>query len=163
MYPVLGLAGFFALAGCGLGSQRTVVRETAPNRSIPVLRRDRTVVFVDRDTRADLARAVVQVADNEEERNVGLMYRSVLPDSTGMLFIFERPEPQSFWMKNTAVSLDIVFVNENLEIVKIHAYTTPYAIDSFLSGKNAQYVIEVKGGFCQKHGVGEGDLVRLAD
>jgi uncharacterized protein len=108
-----------------------------------------------------LAQVSVQIADSEEERSTGLMQCTYLPDTTGMLFIFDDSAPRSFWMKNTAISLDIVFANAEKEIVKIHAYTIPYAIDSYPSEQSAQYVVEVNGGYCEKQGIREGDRLQF--
>jgi uncharacterized membrane protein (UPF0127 family) len=126
-------------------------------RSDASLRADTRVSFVNSQTGAELARVSVQIADSEDERNEGLMHRSHLPDSVGMLFVFDEMGPKSFWMKNTAISLDIIFADDLKKIVKIHSFTVPYAIDSYPSDRDAQYVVEVVGGFCEKHGIREGD------
>lgn len=88
------------------------------------------------------------------------MYRRSMADTQGMLFKFDKAEPQSFWMHNTYISLDIIYVNENKEIVKICKNAEPLKENQNLnSEKNAQYVIEVIGGFSDKFGVAEGDKV----
>jgi uncharacterized membrane protein (UPF0127 family) len=76
-----------------------------------------------------------------------------------MLFVFVISELQSFWMKNTPLSLDIMFVNENKEIVKIHKSTTPYSKESLPSEKKSMYVVEVIAGFSDKYGIKEGDKI----
>ena len=162
----LSLAGWPFLTGCHSksGNDRTTTENPAStsafeNRSASAvsLRADTRVSFVSSQTGADLARVLVQIADSEDERNEGLMNRSHLPDSVGMLFVFDGMSPRSFWMKNTAISLDIVFTDDQKRIVKIHSFTAPYAIDSYSSDRGAQYVVEVIGGFCEKHGIREGD------
>ncbi len=87
------------------------------------------------------------------------MYRTILPDTAGMLFIFENSELRSFWMKNTYIPLDIIYVNENKQIVTIHRHTKPHTEDSVLSYKNAMYVVEVNAGFCDKYNIEENDLI----
>ncbi|MES2732911.1 MAG: DUF192 domain-containing protein [Bacteroidota bacterium] len=139
----------------------TKTQATVPPSNSLILRTEAEVVFISKQTGADLARVSAQLSDTEEERNTGLMNRPAMADSSGMLFMMDELKPQSFWMKNTAISLDIIFVNDNKEIVKIHAYTTPYAIDSFPSEKDALYVVEVNGGFCEKHQIKEGDSIRF--
>lgn len=101
----------------------------------------------------------IEIADNDTERSKGLMYRSSMPDSVGMLFIFEVSEPQSFWMKNTLVPLDIIYVDENKQIVTIQANTKPLSEEPIPSYRSAQYVVEVVAGFCQRYGIKEGDSI----
>lgn len=112
------------------------------------------------DPEGDTIRTIsIEIADNVDERTQGLMYRSAMKDDQGMLFIFDREEEQSFWMKNTKISLDILYVNRELEIVTIYRHTQPYSESPIPSFEPAQYVIEVKAGFCDAFGVDEGDRV----
>ena len=103
----------------------------------------------------------VEVADNDRKRSQGLMFRKTMDESQGMYFVFPISELQSFWMKNTPLSLDIMFVNENKEIVKIHKNTTPFSEKSLPSDKKAMYVVEVVAGFSDKYGVKEGDKINF--
>ena len=103
----------------------------------------------------------VEIADTPEKRNFGLMYRQELPEFHGMLFLFPREEPLSFWMKNTPLPLDIIFMNSTLTIVGIAQQTTPFSEKQIPSGSPAQFVLEVNGGFCQQHDVAVGDRVEL--
>ena len=73
-----------------------------------------------------------------------------------MFFVFEEQEPLNFWMANTPLSLDIIFVNESREIVRIHHSTQPFAERDFSSGAPARYVVETNGGFCISHDIQEG-------
>lgn len=98
----------------------------------------------------------VAVADDEDERNMGLMDVNDLPEKKGMLFIFEEQQPLSFWMANTPLSLDIFFVNESMEIVRIHQNTRPFSEKNLTSEKPALYVIETNGGFSVSHDIQEG-------
>ncbi len=98
----------------------------------------------------------VAVADEEYERNLGLMDVNNLPEDKGMLFIFEEQQPLNFWMANTPLSLDIIFVNEDQEIVRIHHSTQPFAERNFSSGSPARFVVETIGGFCISHDIQEG-------
>lgn len=101
----------------------------------------------------------IEIADDDEQRATGMMFRNKMSEDQGMLFIFPNEIPQSFWMKNTVLSLDIIFVNSQMEIVKIHKNTTPYSEQSYPSLKPSQYVVEVIAGYCDKYGVKEGDKV----
>jgi uncharacterized membrane protein (UPF0127 family) len=120
------------------------------------------LLFINKDNADQVKRIAIEVADTPEERNRGLMDRRSLPDTTGMLFIFERSGPQNFWMKNTYIPLDIIFVNAEKQIVKIHKYATPHSIDSYPSEKDAQYVVEVNGGFTDQHNIKEGDRISFS-
>ena len=106
-------------------------------------------------------RVDVEVADTAEKRNFGLMYRRKLPELQGMLFLFPREALLSFWMKNTPLSLDIIFINAAHTIVGIAENTTPFSRKPLPSGRPAQFVLEVNGGFCQRHGIVVGDRVEL--
>lgn len=101
----------------------------------------------------------VEIAENENERAKGLMYRSYIPDSVGMLFIFDQSEPQSFWMHNTSIPLDIIYVDENKKIISIAANTEPYSDEAVPSLGNAQFVVEVNAGFSEKHDIKTGDAI----
>ena len=80
-------------------------------------------------------------------------------NSQAMLFIFDVEEPQAFWMKNTIIPLDIIYVNSNKEIVSIAANTEPYSEKSLPSGRPAIYVVEVNGGFCDQYGIAAGSKI----
>lgn len=103
----------------------------------------------------------VEVADTVEKRQLGLMYRRDLPELHGMLFIFPREELLSFWMKNTPLPLDILFINAKYTVVHIAQHTTPFSERPLPSGSPAQFVLEVNGGFCARHGVAVGDRVEF--
>lgn len=101
----------------------------------------------------------IEIADNDAKRAQGLMYRDKMKFNRGMLFIFPKEDYQSFWMKNTTLPLDMIFVNKDGEIVKIHKNTTPYTLESYPSGKPAQFVVEVNAGFTDKFNIVEGDKI----
>ena len=102
----------------------------------------------------------IEIADTPEKRSQGMMYRNALGERQGMLFVFPKEEYQSFWMKNTAVPLDMIFVSARNEVVTIHENTTPYSPQSYTSTKPAQFVVEVNAGFVQKYGIAAGDRIR---
>jgi uncharacterized membrane protein (UPF0127 family) len=98
----------------------------------------------------------IEIADNNYERQLGLMNRQSMEELQGMLFIFPVERYQSFWMLNTLFSLDIIFINQNKEIVTIHKNTTPLSQQSYPSSKPAIYVLEVIAGFTEKYSIEEG-------
>jgi uncharacterized membrane protein (UPF0127 family) len=97
----------------------------------------------------------IEIADNEDKRNTGLMYRDKMDENQGMLFLFQVEEQQAFWMKNTILPLDIIFVNAKREVVSIQKNAEPYSEKSLPSFKPARYVVEVNAGYTDKYGIKE--------
>lgn len=106
-----------------------------------------------------VTRIGIEIAESAEAQAQGLMYRRSLPDRGGMMFIDPEPSMRSFWMKNTSLSLDIIFVDASGEIVNIVKRTTPFSEDFILSTGPAQYVVEVRAGFTDKFGITELDHI----
>jgi uncharacterized protein len=104
----------------------------------------------------------VEVADAPDERAAGLMYRTSLADNAGMLFLYPRSQPVEFWMKNTPLSLDIVFVREDGTIARIAENTVPMSEELIPSGEPVRAVLEVKAGTMRQLGIGPGDRLRNA-
>lgn len=102
----------------------------------------------------------IEIADTDSARVRGLMQRTSLPDRSGMLFVFEREEPQGFWMANTPLSLDLAFVNSDSQIVSVAKYTRPLSDDLIPSEAPARYVVEVPAGFADTYGISEDMTVR---
>jgi uncharacterized membrane protein (UPF0127 family) len=101
----------------------------------------------------------IEIADNEGRRAQGLMYRDSLAYNQGMLFIFPEEEMQAFWMKNTRISLDIIYINSNGRVVSIIHSAVPHDETSRPSLAPAQYVLELPGGTCEKSGIKAGCMV----
>lgn len=102
---------------------------------------------------------LVEIADDEPERQQGLMYRQPLADDRGMLFQFEAAAERSFWMKNTPSSLDIVYISADGRIVSIAAHTTPFSEAPVPSYGAAKGVLEVRAGRMSEIGAKAGDRV----
>ncbi len=94
-----------------------------------------------------------ELAVTEEERRRGLMYREHLEDGQGMLFIFQEEAEHPFWMKNTKIPLDMLFLDSNRRIVGILRDTKPMNEKSLSVGLPSRYVLEVPGGYCDRHGI----------
>lgn len=104
----------------------------------------------------------LEKAITAEEKAVGLMNRNSLCDNCGMIFIFPKEKVQEFWMKNTFISLDIIFINENGKIVKIHQNTkTNQTNELYNSILPAKYTIETNAGWSLKNGISTGDLIDI--
>lgn len=128
----------------------------------PAFKKEGVLSFIGKE-KGDTIRTIdIEIAETDDERAKGLMDRKSMADSQGMLFIFTAPEEQSFWMKNTYISLDILYVDEKMEIVSIQKYATPLSEESLPSFKKAQYVVEVNAGFCDKNKIKYGDKITFA-
>ena len=104
----------------------------------------------------------VEVARTAEERRVGLMHRTELAPDRGMLFDFGATRQVTMWMKNTLISLDMFFADEDGRIVTIAARTTPLSEKRIPSGEPVRYVLEMIGGSAERLGVAVGDRLRHA-
>lgn len=101
----------------------------------------------------------IELADTPNERALGLMYRKGMDENQGMFFIFKEEEPRSFYMKNTEFSLDIIYLNKDLQIVSIVKRAKPYDESSMPSEAPAMYVLEINGGLSDKWGIDVGDNI----
>lgn len=101
----------------------------------------------------------VEMAKTEEERAKGLMYRKELPEGRGMLFDFSPEQNVSMWMKNTFISLDMIFIRSDGRILRIAENTEPQSEKIISSGGPAKGVLEVIGGTARKFGIAPGDRV----
>jgi uncharacterized protein len=101
----------------------------------------------------------IEIADTPADRSFGMMHRKRNEMNHGMLFIFEMEGPQAFWMKNTFIPLDIIYVDSQMRIVSIVENAQPLSERSLPSEGNAQYVVEVNAGFCQQNGIRPGDAI----
>ncbi|HXZ45818.1 MAG TPA: DUF192 domain-containing protein [Pseudolabrys sp.] len=101
----------------------------------------------------------VEIADNAAEREKGLMYRKELPEGRGMLFDFHRDQEVSFWMQNTYIPLDMIFIRGDGQILRIAENTEPLSTRLIPSGGPVRAVLEVIGGTARKLGIAPGDRV----
>ena len=101
----------------------------------------------------------VELATNDAERERGLMFRKELPDGRGMLFDFQHERPVAFWMHNTYIPLDMIFIRADGRILSIAENTKPQSDDLVPSGGPVRAVLEVIGGTARKLGIAPGDRV----
>lgn len=101
----------------------------------------------------------IEIADTDYERQLGLMKRVSMEEKQGMLFIFPDEAMQSFWMRNTLISLDMIFINSNKQIVTIHRNTKVLSDQSYPSTAPARYVLEVNAGFTDKYNIDVGNKI----
>ena len=108
----------------------------------------------------------IEIAQTNVERQTGLMFREGLCNNCGMLFMFEQPNIYRFWMKNTLIHLDMIWIDENKTIVYIKEYAQPCATEnceSFTPDKEAKYVLEINAGLIQEYNMMLGDKVTFED
>jgi uncharacterized membrane protein (UPF0127 family) len=103
----------------------------------------------------------VEVARTDAERRRGLMFRQQMAQDDGMLFLFERPGQLSFWMRNTYIPLDMIFIDPSLHVLGIVENAEPMTETSRFVPGHSQYVLEVNAGFSRRHGLGPGTAVRF--
>ena len=138
--------------GLGLGCKSP--EPTPAPETEPTFRADGVLDFMRADS-SIATRIFIEIAESAEAQATGLMYRRSLPERGGMLFIDQEPSMRSFWMKNTPLSLDILFVDSLGSVVNIVKNTAPFSEEHILSTAPAQYVVEVRSGFVDKYRITE--------
>lgn len=136
---IIGLGLFFLSFFAGCASSKTALSLQLPNGQIKNF--------------------FAEMASTPEERANGMMFRRNLSENEGMFFVFEKPEILSFWMKNTLIPLDIIFIDSDRRIINIKKMALPCEKDPcplFSSGAPAQYVLEIGGGLSDKFGIMSG-------
>jgi uncharacterized membrane protein (UPF0127 family) len=130
----------------------------APNRAEPAASAPRVVV----ETTGGAKHVVrVEIARAPAEQQKGLMHRTHLDADAGMLFLFEASAVHSFWMMNTLIPLDMIFIDDEGRIVGIVERAEPRTTVGRSVGVPSRYVLEVNGGWSKEHGVAKGDRVRF--
>ncbi len=106
------------------------------------------------------AQFTVQVADDSAERAQGLMHVAEMPRSVGMLFFYPRAQSVSFWMKNTLIPLDMIFMTPDGRVSRIHENAVPGDLTPISGGEGVQLVLEINGGLARAIGISEGSELR---
>ena len=105
-------------------------------------------------------RFVVELADTPETRSRGLMFRESMPQGSGMLFVYEQPRRAGFWMKNTLIPLDMLFVDRNGTVTRIHHQAIPGDLTTVDGGDSVFAVLEINGGLAARYGITTGSQMR---
>lgn len=127
--------------------------------STPVIETDYSSSLTIQSGDSDHAFAV-EIADTREKVRQGMMHRPEMAADVGMLFIREQKSPDGFWMRNTLVSLDIIFIGNDGEIVSIAHNAVPLSERNISPGVPVRYILEIKGGQAGILGIRPGDIVR---
>lgn len=101
----------------------------------------------------------IEIADDQPKRSMGLMFRKDMADDHGMLFIFEQTQPAGFWMKNTPMPLDLIFIDKHGKIRDI-LQGEPFSEAVIASAEPVRFVLELKAGTAAKSGIKNGDIMR---
>jgi uncharacterized membrane protein (UPF0127 family) len=120
--------------------------------------RPRVVIETARGSRAAVT---VELARTDAERARGLMHRRELAPDAGMLFLFDDTAEHPFWMKDTLIPLDMIFIGEDGRVTGVVARAVPGDLRARSAGGPSRYVLEVNGGWAEAHGVAPGDRVRF--
>jgi len=110
-----------------------------------------------------VARFSVEVADAPDERAKGLMFREHMASSSGMLFIYERPQRAVFWMKNTLIPLDMIFADATGVVRHVHTNAIPHDETGIDGGPDILAILEINGGLAKKLGIAPGAVLRHPD
>lgn len=103
----------------------------------------------------------IEIADDDYQTQTGMMYRNSMEDTQGMLFVFPKAEYHNFYMKNTRIPLDIIYINSDKKIVSIQKNAKPFDETSLPSNAPAQYVLEINGGLADDWKLDTGDMIEF--
>ena len=111
-------------------------------------------------TGESVVRFGVDLAETPESRSQGLMFVESMPASRGMLFVYERPQSVAFWMRNTLIPLDMIFMDATGVVQKVHENAQPHDETGIPGGNDIQYVLEINGGLADQLGIVPGTEMR---
>jgi uncharacterized protein len=160
-------ASLLLIAGCGGGEKGGTPEEnesatTAPAEPTAPSTPDQSATVAITSSDGTRTEVQVEIADDDAERRRGLMERTALAENAGMLFVFDREQALSFWMRNTLIPLSIAYIDSEGRIVDIEDMQ-PLDETSHPSAEPAQYALEVNQGFFAERGIEVGDQVELPD
>jgi uncharacterized membrane protein (UPF0127 family) len=112
-------------------------------------------------TKTENAEFRVVIAKSNKERRQGLMHIEFMEENEGMVFIFDPPRKVSMWMRNTPMTLDMIFINKDGEIITIENSATPYSTKGIPSNGSIKWVLEINGGLSERLNIKTGDSVKL--
>ncbi len=115
---------------------------------------------VDLKGKGGAARFTVEIADRPDLQAKGLMFREKMSQSAGMLFVFPRPKHAGFWMKNTLIPLDMIFLDQTGTVTRVHANAVPEDETPIDGGEGVALVLEINGGLAGRMGIDVGSAMR---
>ncbi|MBM4404428.1 MAG: DUF192 domain-containing protein [Candidatus Cloacimonetes bacterium] len=136
-------------------------RQSTPDHSTPIaytFRKDGVLIIRDANGK-DKCQFDIEIADSPARTQQGLMFRETMADDQAMLFVFSFLDYHSFWMKNTYLPLDMIFIDNNQVIVDVRYNAVPFSEDNITPRELALFVLEVKAGVTQRNNIGIGDRI----
>ncbi|WP_394970441.1 DUF192 domain-containing protein [uncultured Croceitalea sp.] len=154
-YFVISLSVFLIVFNSCKGEKKTEIKteiiDFTKEGGLSIFKKDSLLVNLD-----------IEIADTDYERETGLMHRTSMKESQGMLFIQKELKVQNFYMKNTVIPLDLIFIDDNLNIVSFQENTKPFNESSLSSQVPAKYVLEVNAGLAEKWLLEVGDSISFS-
>lgn len=156
------LAGVLGIVA--IGNNQSIIRDLPSNQITDSQNNPQgRVVQAQFITQTKTVPISLEIADTSETQARGLMFRTSMPDNFGMLFVFENEQIRTFWMQNTFISLDILYLDENFEVVDIFTNTkTNQTLETYTSRALARYVVELNAGKSAKEGIKIGDRLEVS-
>ena len=113
-----------------------------------------------RTVQGTVQRFSVELVDDPDERAKGLMFRQSMPKAAGMLFVFPEPKHATFWMKDTPLSLDIIFADETGRVTRVHEHAVPMSQALIDGGLGVAFALEINAGLASPMGIAPGTVLR---
>jgi len=145
--------------GCKTEDDRLIHTSSLTPFNEPQFTKEGELTFFSKNNK-EIITIDIEIADTPEEKKRGLMYRHLMAATEGMVFVNNKSQYHFFWMKNTYIPLDMIFVDEKMQIVKIEKNTIPLSEKLIAVPKDIQYTIEVNAGFCDQHSIKIGDSIQ---
>jgi len=150
---------FFCVSGCKEEKQRELSQQSASTFYEPEFRKEGELTFITKENKSTIVTIDIEIADTLHEKRIGLMFRKAMADRAGMLFVFGNRKSRFFWMKNTYIPLDMIFIGKGMQIVGIAKNTTPLSEELIPVHEDSQYIVEVNAGFADTYSIQAGDYV----
>lgn len=160
---LLAFVGLSQTTSCKRNNNQRVMPSKTDSNYEPKFRKDGDLWLLKGETGDTIIHLDVEYANTPNSIEYGMMYRKNMDETMSMLFFMGNMQMRSFWMKNTYVSLDIIYIDDKLRIVSIQKNAEPLNTRSLPSDGPAQYVLEVKGGLSDKLGLQKGDMINFTD
>lgn len=135
--------------------------KVSSDQVVPTFKKEGSLSIKKADSDSIVKTLDIEIADNEYETQTGLMYRTSMENNQGMLFIFPDSQPRSFYMKNTKIPLDIIYIDEDKAIVSFQKNAQPLNEASLPSNAPAKYVLEINAGLTDVWGLKVGDKIEF--
>ncbi|MUU79459.1 DUF192 domain-containing protein [Winogradskyella sp. HL2-2] len=158
IYPFLKFMLLTTITVCFFSCKEEKTIKTE-DKVIVSFKKEGTLTLKKADSDSIIKTIDIEIADDDYETQTGLMYRTKLETNQGMLFIFPDAQMRSFYMKNTKIPLDIIYIDENLKIVSFQKNAKPFDETSLPSEAAAKYVLEINGGLADEWQLNVGDQI----